>query len=60
MNKEERDKVHVVTSRLIGDWLKLREVIATLPEGEDTDHLIKGKSKIEDGLSTILLSLEVR
>ena len=60
MNKEEKDNVHVVTTRLVEGWLNLRAVIKTLPEGEDVERLEKGKAMIEDGLGVILLSLEVQ
>jgi hypothetical protein len=58
MNEEERANVKVVTRRLVKAWLELRHVISTLPEGEDVERLRKGKTKIEDGLGVILLSLE--
>ena len=60
MNTEERENVHVVTTRLVKAWLELRQVIYTLPEGEDVERLIKGKALIEAGLGIILLSLEAQ
>jgi hypothetical protein len=58
MNEEERENMAVVTRRLMKAWLELRHVISTLPEGEDVERLIEGKTKIEDGLGVILLPLE--
>ena len=60
MNTEERENVRVVTTRLVKAWLELRQVIYTLPEGEDVERLIKGKALIEAGLGIILLSLEAQ
>ncbi|MBE9593290.1 MAG: hypothetical protein IMF19_07395 [Proteobacteria bacterium] len=60
MKPEDKENVQVVTRRLVKAWLELRQVISTLPEGEDVERLRKGKAKIEDGLGVILLSLEVQ
>jgi hypothetical protein len=61
MKQEEKEKLYKVYLKLAGAWLELGALIGSLErEGEEVDHLRKGKEKIREGLDTVLLSVGVQ